>query len=278
MASEFVAKIENRLKNLIKKKDYEEFYKNYEILLKENNKDLFVKFLKKFEDFDVEQEKFETINYLIKTHPNKNFEKYLKIISNSRETIGCGFLDFSCPDPIKFPVYDPSFHLYDYKRIKVKGSSYPWINSEININENLNEKNGILVFASGFVSVCNTCGFEGSEKRLYYKVGEKSKNFIKFKPDYLADNFSIMSTYNYSPGNLEFTIKDWKKYPPPKEWYTGNKGYFLIDVFIWLPSQKEKFIKFLKKISEKNKNDQIFSNQIKEFMLLINNRIKLLKK
>ena len=43
---------------------------------------------------------------------------------------------------------------------------------------------------------------------------------------------------------------------------------------MWLPSQKENFLKFLNKISEKNINDQIFSNQIKEFMFINKKLIK----
>ena len=96
-----------------------------------NDKNAFIKFIKKYANLNVNQDNINNIKYLIDTHPNKNYENYLYINSENRETVGCGFLDFNCPDPIKLPTFNKKFDVINYKRIKVNGNKYPWINSKI---------------------------------------------------------------------------------------------------------------------------------------------------
>ena len=129
-AKSFVSKAKNRIILLNKSKAEKSFLTNYEEVMIKNDKNAFIKFIKKYANLNVNQDNINNIKYLIDTHPNKNYENYLYINSENREIVGCGFLDFNCPDPIKLPTFNKKFDVINYKRIKVNGNKYPWINSK----------------------------------------------------------------------------------------------------------------------------------------------------
>jgi hypothetical protein len=67
-------------------------------------------------------------------------------------------------------------------------------------------------------------------------------------------------------GELQFAVRDWDTYPPPKEWYTDNSGSFLLDVFVYDPEQKEGFNRFLRAMLQNNPEDLIFTAQAQAFL------------
>ena len=271
-AKSFVSEAKNKIILLNKSKAEKSFLTNYEEVMTKNDKNAFIKFINKYEDLNVNQDNINNIKYLIDTHPNKNYENYLYINSENRETVGCGFLDFNCPDPIKLPTFNKKFDVINYKRIKVNGNKYPWINSKIFIKKRVN----LLIFASGGVVICKKCSLKGEqppEKLLTYKIGQNNTNYFKFRKNfnYSKNNMSIMSTSTYEEGEIHFTIKDWRTYPPPTDWYKDNSGFFLIDVFVWDQNKKENFLFFLEEVKILNKDDQTLLDQIDQFLKINKN-------
>ena len=271
-AKSFVSDAKNRIILLNKSKAEKSFLTNYEEVMIKNDKNAFIKFIKKYANLNVNQDNINNIKYLIDTHPNKNYENYLYINSENRETVGCGFLDFNCPDPIKLPTFNKKFDVINYKRIKVNGNKYPWINSKIFIKKRVN----LLIFASGGVVICKKCSLKGEqppEKLLTYKIGQNNTNYFKFRKNfnYSKNNMSIMSTSTYEEGEIHFTIKDWRTYPPPTNWYKDNSGFFLIDVFVWDQNKKENFLFFLEELKILNKDDQTLLDQIDQFLKINKN-------
>ena len=134
----------------------------------------------------------------------------------------------------------------------------------------------LLIFASGGVVICKKCSLKGEqppEKLLTYKIGQNNTNYFKFRKNfnYSKNNMSIMSTSTYEEGEIHFTIKDWRTYPPPTNWYKDNSGFFLIDVFVWDQNKKENFLFFLEEVKILNKDDQTLLDQIDQFLKINKN-------
>ena len=132
-AKSFVSEAKNKIILLNKSKAEKSFLTNYEEVMTKNDKNTFIEFIKKYENLKVNQDNINNIRYLIDTHPNKNYENYLHI-SGIRETVGCDSW-ILIVESIKLPTFNKKFDVINYKRIKVNGNKYPWINLKIFIEK-----------------------------------------------------------------------------------------------------------------------------------------------
>ena len=155
-----------------------------------------------------------------------------------------------CTKPLELPPHDEGFHFKHYQRVKVNANHPPWVGSEIDLKQG----DKVLVFASGKVTLCRhlryagvECGSQDIDKSatssLYMRIGENS-TFKSYKLSATEDSgrvagngyyYDFRSTYN---GKLQFAVRDWRTYPPPKFYYKDNSGSFLLDVFVYDSKQK----------------------------------------
>ncbi len=190
---------------------------------------------------------------------------YATILNASEDTAGCGFLSFGCEDPLQLPSYDPGFYLKHYRRVKVFANRYPWIGSEIILEQG----DQILVMASGKVTICRHCGLNTIDQppnsHLRMRVGD-GMNFIHYS-GYKADSgyhFSYDTANN--SGELQFAVEDWRQYPPRQEVYTDNSGSYLLDVFVFDNAQEEGFKELLRAMIRQNPKDTVFVAQAQGFL------------
>ena len=183
-----------------------------------------------------------------------------------------------CTKPLELPPHDAGFHFKHYERVKVNANHPPWVGSEIDLKQG----DKVLVFASGKVTLCRhlryagvECGSQDIDKSatssLYMRIGENS-TFKSYKLSATEDSgkvagngyyYDFKSTYN---GKLQFAVRDWRTYPPPKAYYKDNSGSFLLDVFVYDSKQKEGFKRFLRAMIQTNSEDLMFTAQAKAFL------------
>ena len=176
-----------------------------------------------------------------------------------------------CTKPLELPPENADFHFKHYERVKVNANHPQWISSEID----LKQVDRVLVFASDKVTVCRHCGSQDIDKSatssLYMRIGENS-TFKSYKLSATEDSgrvagngyyYDFKSTYN---GKLQFAVRDWRTYPPPKFYYKDNSGSFLLDVFVYDSKQKEGFKRFLRAMMQNNPEDLMFTAQAQAFL------------
>jgi len=183
-----------------------------------------------------------------------------------------------CTKPLELPPHDERFHFKHYERVKVNANHPPWVSSEIDLKQG----DKVLVFASGKVTLCRhlryagvECGSQDIDKSatssLYMRIGENS-TFKSYKLSATEDSgkvagngyyYDFKSTYN---GKLQFAVRDWRTYPPPKFYYKDNSGSFLLDVFVYDSKQKEGFKRFLGAMIQTNSEDLMFTAQAQAFL------------
>ena len=183
-----------------------------------------------------------------------------------------------CTKPLELPPHDEGFHFKHYERVKVNANHPPWVGSEIDLKQG----DKVLVFASGKVTLCRhlryagvECGSQDIDKSatssLYMRIGENS-TFKSYKLSATEDSgkvagngyyYDFKSTYN---GKLQFAVRDWRTYPPPKFYYKDNSGSFLLDVFVYDSKQKEGFKRFLGAMIQTNSEDLMFTAQAQAFL------------
>ena len=183
-----------------------------------------------------------------------------------------------CTKQLELPPHDEGFHFKHYQRVKVNANHPPWVGSEIDLKQG----DKVLVFASGKVTLCRhlryagvECGSQDIDKSatssLYMRIGENS-TFKSYKLSATEDSgkvagngyyYDFKSTYN---GKLQFAVRDWRTYPPPKFYYKDNSGSFLLDVFVYDSKQKEGFKRFLRAMIQTNSEDLMFTAQAQEYL------------
>jgi len=183
-----------------------------------------------------------------------------------------------CTIPLELPPHDEGFHFKHYQRVKVNANHPPWVGSEIDLKQG----DKVLVFASGKVTLCRhlryagvECGSQDIEKSatssLYMRIGENS-TFKSYKLSATEDSGRVAGNgYYYDfrsvfDGELQFAVRDWRTYPPPKFYYKDNSGSFLLDVFVYDSKQKEGFKRFLRAMMQNNPEDLMFTAQAQAFL------------
>ena len=188
--------------------------------------------------------------------------QYEAIVKASEDTVSCGLFSFGCEDPLKLPPYDPGFHIKHYRRVKVYASRYPWAASEISLRQG----DQVLVLASGKVTTCrrHDCIGKPPNRNLTLRIGENRK-FFKFHGRNAGEG--VWNDFRAQRnGGLQFTIKDWRTYPPPADWYKDNTGSFLLDVFVYENENKAAFQQFLQALIRQNPEDTAFVAQAQGFL------------
>ena len=190
--------------------------------------------------------------------------QYEAIVKASEDTVSCGLFSFGCEDPLKLPPYDPGFHIKHYRRVKVYASRYPWAASGISLRQG----DLVLVLASGKVTTCGSCGSRAigqpPNRNLTLRIGENRK-FFKFHGRNAGEG--VWNDFRAQRnGELQFTIKDWRTYPPPADWYKDNTGSFLLDVFVYDHRQIEGFRRFLLAVIQQNPEDEVFATQAQDYL------------
>jgi len=183
-----------------------------------------------------------------------------------------------CTKQLELPPHDEGLHFKHYQRVKVNANHPPWVGSEIDLKQG----DKVLVFASGKVTLCRhlryagvECGSQDIDKfatsSLYMRIGENS-TFKSYKLSATEDSgkvagngyyYDFKSTYN---GKLQFAVRDWRTYPPPKFYYKDNSGSFLLDVFVYDSKQKEGFKRFLGAMIQTNSEDLMFTAQAQAYL------------
>ena len=175
-----------------------------------------------------------------------------------------------CTKPLELPPHDAGFHFKHYQRVKVNANHPPWVGSEIDLKQG----ERVLVLASGKVTTCRHCGSDSIDqppnRYLEMRVGERTF-FFSFSGKLAGMTcFPICGYYDdfrsAYDGELQFAVRDWDTYPPPKDWYKDNSGSFLLDVFVYDPEQKEGFKRFLRAMIQNNPEDLMFTAQAQAFL------------
>ena len=175
-----------------------------------------------------------------------------------------------CTIPLELPPHDAGFHFKHYERVKVNANHPPWVGSEIDLKQG----ERVLVLASGKVTTCRRCGSDSIDQPpngyLEMRVGERTF-FFSFSGKLAGMTcFPICGYYDdfrsAYDGELQFAVRDWDTYPPPKDWYKDNSGSFLLDVFVYDPEQKEGFKRFLRAMIQNNPEDLMFTAQAQAFL------------
>ncbi len=176
-----------------------------------------------------------------------------------------------CTKPLELPPHDEGFHFKHYERVKVDAKRFPWVGSEIDLKQG----DRVLVLASGKVTTCRHCGSQHIDKSatnsLYMRIGENS-TFKSYKLSATNDSGRVDGNgYYYDfrsvfDGELQFAVRDWRNYPPPKAYYRDNSGSLLLDVFVYDSKQKEGFKRFLRAMMQNNPEDLMFTAQAQAFL------------
>ena len=62
------------------------------------------------------------------------YSSYQKIAESTSKVIGCGFFHVGClEEPLKFPPYQPNFHIKDYRRVNLWGKDRPWTDTKLEV-------------------------------------------------------------------------------------------------------------------------------------------------
>ena len=192
---------------------------------------------------------------------------YQKIITESQETLGCGFFYFGCKDPLKLPPFNENFHLKSYKRVTLWANNSEWINTEINVKSS----DLILLYGTGEASICQSgCLQSGLQnlavEPLFYHIDneafpKKIKKFTKKGDGHISE---LNADEN---GTLHLIIADWDSYPPKKNNYSDNSGNYLIDIFVIERNKRKNFENFFNSLAFLNSEDEnIISFNKPEFL------------
>ena len=170
-----------------------------------------------------------------------------------------------CTKPLELPPHDEGFHFKHYERVKVNANHPPWVGSEIDLKQG----ERVLVLASGKVTNGDLID-QPPNGYLEMRVGERTF-FFSFSGKLAGMTcFPICGYYDdfrsAYDGELQFAVRDWDTYPPPKDWYKDNSGSFLLDVFVYDPEQKEGFKRFLRAMIQNNPEDLMFTAQAQAFL------------
>ena len=176
-----------------------------------------------------------------------------------------------CTIPLELPPHDEGFHFKHYERVKVDAKRFPWVGSEIDLKQG----DRVLVLASGKVTTCRHCGSQHIDKSatssLYMRIGENS-TFKSYKLSATNDSGRVGGNgYYYDfrsvfDGELQFVVRDWRNYPPPKAYYRDNSGSLMLDVFVYDSKQNEGFKRFLRAMMQNNPEDLMFTAQAQAFL------------
>ena len=175
-----------------------------------------------------------------------------------------------CTKPLELPPHDAGFHFKHYQRVKVNANHPPWVGSEIDLKQG----ERVLVLASGKVTTCRHCGSDSIDqppnRYLEMRVGKRTF-FFSFSGKLAGMTcFPICGYYDdfrsAYDGELQFAVRDWDTYTPPKDWYKDNSGSILLDVFVYDPEQKEGFKRFLRAMIQNNPEDLMFTAQAQAFL------------
>lgn len=188
--------------------------------------------------------------------PSLDREVYQQIQANSRDTEGCGFFHIGCEDPLVLPPYQPSFHVKDYRRIKLWGSSRPWLETGLQVERG----ERVVFFGTGEVTTCphSSCSYQGPRSlgkgNVSFKVGEEDFPLDLQFPRKQGTGYTA-ELYMPSSGMLFLTVRDWSTYPPPSSYYEDNSGSYLLDAFVIDPEQEEAFLEFRDAVIRNNPED-----------------------
>ncbi|MEL0157289.1 MAG: DUF1566 domain-containing protein, partial [Deltaproteobacteria bacterium] len=87
------------------------------------------------------------------------YSSYQKIAESTSKVIGCGFFHVGClEEPLKFPPYQPNFHLKGYRRVNLWGKDRPWTDTGLQVEKG----DRIYFYGTGEVT---TCSHSGCSKR-----------------------------------------------------------------------------------------------------------------
>ena len=162
-------------------------------------------------------------------------------------------------EPLKFPPYQPNFHLKGYRRVNLWGKDRPWTDTGLQVEKG----DRIYFYGTGEVT---TCSHSGCSKRgpqnlrngsISYTIGgiktpRSLRSFQTFQPGDEAHQTSLSITF---AGILNLTVRDWNEYPPPSNYYDDNSGVYILDIFVIDPEQEAGFNRFKDALFEANPND-----------------------
>ena len=175
--------------------------------------------------------------------------------------IGCGFFHVGClEEPLKFPPYQPNFHIKDYRRVNLWGKDRPWTDTKLEV------KNGdrVYFYGTGRVTTCShsSCSKRGPQNlrngSISYTIGviktpRSLRSFQTFQPGDEAYQTSLSIAFG---GMLSLTVRDWNTYPPPSNYYEDNSGVYMLDIFVIDPKQEEGFNRFKGALFKANPDDE----------------------
>ena len=207
-------------------------------------------FIEKYKNDEFAQKQITEIrNKLIKPSKSifKRREDYKTIVEQSKEILGCSWF---CEDPLVLPDFHGNFHILKYNRIQISASTYPWIDSGIIIDDK--SKYIVKMFAYGETKNCDNCKTNrNGSNGIRYKIGDNDEIY---NPRFNQGLSTIL--YFNRTGELQFAYKDWRKWPPPRNWYKDNKGKIVIDLFIYEKNKQDQFFNFLKETKNLNPEDK----------------------
>ena len=185
---------------------------------------------------------------------------YQKIAESTSKVIGCGFFHVGClEEPLKFPPYQPNFHLKDYRRVHLWGKDRPWTDTELRV------QNGdrVYFYGTGEVTTCphSSCNGRGprdlNQGSLSCKIGEEAspKNLNRFTKIQSGSGGFKSWLQTRSNGALYLSVRDWNTYPPPSNYYDDNSGVYILDIFVIDPDQEEGFNRFKDALFKANPED-----------------------
>ena len=185
---------------------------------------------------------------------------YQKIAESTSKVIGCGFFHVGClEEPLKFPPYQPNFHLKDYRRVHLWGKDRPWTDTELRV------QNGdrVYFYGTGEVTTCphSSCNGRGprdlNQGSLSCKIGEEAspKNLNRFTKIQSGSGGFKSWLQARSNGALYLSVRDWNTYPPPSNYYDDNSGVYILDIFVIDPDQEEGFDRFKDALFKANPED-----------------------
>jgi hypothetical protein len=188
------------------------------------------------------------------------YSSYQKIAESNTEVVGCGFFHVGClEEPLKFPPYQPNFHIKDYRRVHLWGKDRPWTDTELQL------QNGdqVYFYGTGEVTTCphSSCSGRGPQNlnkgSLSYKISEGASpgNLNRFtRIRYGSSGFKSW-LQSRSNGALYLSVRDWNTYPPPSNYYDDNSGVYILDIFVIDPDQEESFNRFRDALFKANPED-----------------------
>jgi hypothetical protein len=193
--------------------------------------------------------------------------------------IGCGFFHVGClEEPLKFPPYQPNFHIKDYRRVNLWGKDQPWTDTRLKVDVGdtvyffgtgkvttcshsscskqgpQNLRNGSITYAIGLGHLKDSSGvtrLSGIDQSVALQVRELG-DFRAFQGNTEAYWKALSANYG---GTLDLTIRDWDTYPPPSNYYDDNSGVYILDIFVIDPEQEEGFNRFKDALLKTNSED-----------------------